>query len=52
MAILTASLSSEHLLTLADSMILATARAFLATLWMLDEDFSRLDAKEYVAKAW
>ena len=42
LAILAASLSIEHKLPMADSMILATARAFHARLWTMDEHFARV----------
>ena len=40
----------ERGLPLADSVILATARAHGATLWTQDEDFRGLDSVEYTAK--
>jgi len=49
MAITAAELSAELRLPLADSVILATARAAGATLWTQDADFKDLDGVEYRA---
>src|SRR3990172_1431466 len=49
LAIMAAELSAELRLPLADSVILATARAAGATLWTQDSDFKGLDAVEYRA---
>ncbi len=46
-----ARLSLEHQLPLVDSVILATARAFEATLWTQDADFEGLEGVEYFAKS-
>ncbi len=43
-------LSLEHTLPMADSMILATARAHRATLWTQDADFEGVPGVRYVAK--
>ena len=43
-------LSLEHKLPMADSMILATARAHDATLWTQDEDFKDLEGVRYIEK--
>jgi len=43
-------LSLEHTLPMADSMILATARAHGATLWTQDADFEGVRGVRYVAK--
>jgi len=45
-----ALLSLEHKLPLADSIILATARAHKATLWTQDEHFKNLPGVEYIEK--
>ena len=45
-----ARLSLEHRLPMADSIILATARARGATLWTQDSDFEGLEGVEYVKK--
>lgn len=50
LALSAARLSFDLKLPLADSVILATARAFKATLWTQDVDFARLRGVKYVAK--
>ena len=50
LAISAARLSLEMKLPMADSIILATARASEATLWTQDDDFKGLDAVKYIAK--
>ena len=50
LAISAARLSLEMKLPMADSIILATARAREATLWTQDDDFKGLDAVKYIAK--
>ena len=45
-----ALLSLEHKLPLADSVILATARTYQATLWTQDEHMKNLPNVEYIAK--
>ena len=49
-ALLGAKLSHELKLPMADSLILATARAHEATLWTQDEDFSAIGGVRYIAK--
>ena len=49
-AINAATLSLEHKIAMADSVILATARAFDAVLWTQDVDFQGIDGVEYIAK--
>ena len=44
-------LSIKHKLPMADSIILATARSFDATLWTQDEDFAGIAGVQYVAKS-
>lgn len=44
-------LSLEHKLPMADSMILAVARAYEATLWTQDEHFRDLPGVEYIQKS-
>jgi predicted nucleic acid-binding protein len=43
-------LSIQHHLPLADSIILATARAFSATLWTQDEHLKDIDGVRFIAK--
>ena len=50
LALSAAKISVEHRLPLADSVILATARANDATLWTQDEDFKELDGVRYQKK--
>lgn len=50
LAISAARLGLEHKLALADSVILATARAHRATLWTQDDDFAGLKRVRYKAK--
>ncbi len=50
LAILAAELSMNHKIPMADSMILAVARAHDATLWTQDEHFHGLENVEYFAK--
>lgn len=45
-----ARLSLESRLPMADSIVLATARAHHAVLWTQDDDFAGLDGVQYVAK--
>lgn len=45
-----ARLSVEHRLPMADSMILASARACGATLWTQDSDFDGMSGVQYKAK--
>jgi predicted nucleic acid-binding protein len=47
LAILAAELGHRHRLPLADSVILASARRFDATLWTQDSDFEGLEDVEY-----
>jgi predicted nucleic acid-binding protein len=47
LALAAARLSVEHRLPMADSLILATARATDATLWTLDADFEGLPSVRY-----
>jgi predicted nucleic acid-binding protein len=49
-AINAAQISSDHKLAMADSIILATARANKATLWTQDADFERIAGVRYIAK--
>ena len=50
LALSAAVLSMEHKLPMADSMILATARAHDATLWTQDEHFKGLESVRYIEK--
>jgi predicted nucleic acid-binding protein len=45
-----ARLAQEHRLPLADSVILATARAYGAVVWTQDADFEGLDGVKYTPK--
>lgn len=45
-----AKLGVEYKLPLADSVILATARAYKATLWTQDIDFKGIDGVKYIPK--
>jgi len=49
-ALSAAQLSAEYKLPIADSFILATARAYGATLWTQDEHFKDLPAVRYIKK--
>ena len=50
LAISASKLSLEHNLPMADSIILATAKEFDATIWTQDSDFKNLDAVKYFPK--
>ncbi|MEM6648510.1 MAG: type II toxin-antitoxin system VapC family toxin [Bacteroidota bacterium] len=50
LAIQAAKLSLQHKIPMADSIILATARQFDATLWTQDADFKALDGVQYKEK--
>jgi len=50
LAMSAASLSLKHALPMADSIILATAQAYDATLWTQDIDFKAIDSVKYFAK--
>ena len=50
-AINAAKLSMQHHLPMADSMILATAREYDATIWTQDADFQGLDGVRYVERS-
>lgn len=47
LALRAARLSIAHKLPMADSVILATAHAFEATLWTQDADFKNIDGVQY-----
>ena len=49
-ALAAAELAHEHKLAMADSIILATAREYDATLWTQDVDFEGLDKVKFRAK--
>ena len=49
-AILAAKISLEQHLPMADSIILATARMYKATIWTQDSDFKGIDGVQYIAK--
>ena len=50
LAMAAASIAKAYRLAMADSIILATARAFGATLWTQDADFAGLDGVKYLPK--
>ncbi len=49
-ALLSAKLSHEHKIPMADSIVLATARKYNATLWTQDSDFRGLPGVKYIKK--
>jgi predicted nucleic acid-binding protein len=49
-SILAAKISLEHELPMADSIILATARLYGATVWTQDSDFEGIDGVQYIPK--
>ena len=51
LALKAAELSAAHQLPMADSIILATARRYGATLWTQDADFAGLAGVRYLARA-
>jgi predicted nucleic acid-binding protein len=50
LAVFAARLGLQAKLPMADSIVLATARAHEATLWTQDDDFEGLDDVKYIAK--
>ena len=50
LAIAASKLSLEHNLPMADSIILATAKEFDATIWTQDSDFKNIDDVKYFPK--
>ena len=50
LAIAASKLSLEHNLPMADSVILATAKEFDATIWTQDSDFKNIDDVKYFPK--
>jgi predicted nucleic acid-binding protein len=50
LALAAARASIHHRLPMADSIMLATARAFGATLWTQDADFEGMEGVKYVGK--
>jgi len=50
LALSAARISFSDKIPMADSIILATARAFEATLWSQDSDFEKISGTRYVAK--
>jgi toxin FitB len=49
-SILAAKMSIDHRLPMADSIILATARTYKATIWTQDSYFNGIDGVNYIAK--
>ena len=50
LAIAASKLSLEHNLPMADSIILATAKEFKATIWTQDSDFKNIDDVKYFSR--
>ncbi len=50
LALSAAQLGNAHRLPLADSVILATARQYGATIWTMDADFDGLEAVRYLPR--
>jgi predicted nucleic acid-binding protein len=50
LALSAAQISWETKLPMADSLILATARAYQATLWTQDEHFKGMEGVQYIAR--
>lgn len=50
LAIMAARLSLKHKLPMADSVILATAHSYGATLWTQDAELGRIDGVRYIEK--
>lgn len=50
LALEAAKISADLKLPMADSIILATARAYDATLWTQDADFEGIDGVQYIVK--
>ena len=50
LAIASSKLSLEHHLPMADSVVLATAREFDATIWTQNSDFRNIDNVKYFSK--
>ena len=50
MAIAASRISLEHKIPMADSIILATAKEFEATIWTQDSDFKKIDDVKYFSK--
>ncbi len=50
LAIATSKISLEHGLTMADSVIIATAKAFDAVIWTQDSDFKNIAGVKYFQK--
>lgn len=50
LALIAARLSKEHQLPMADSIVLATARKYNATVWTMDADFKGLPGVKYFKK--
>jgi len=50
MAIAASKISLEHKIPMADSIIIATAKEFEATIWTQDSDFKNIDDVKYFPK--
>lgn len=49
-SIVAAKISIDHRLPMADSIILATARTYGATIWTQDSDFKAIEGVQYIEK--
>ncbi len=49
-SVMAAKISIDHHLPMADSIILATARAYGATIWTQDSDFKEINEVQYIEK--
>ena len=49
-SIVAAKISIDHRLPMADSIILATARIYGATIWTQDSDFKAIEGVQYIEK--
>ena len=49
-SIVAAKISVDHRLPMADSIILATARIYGATIWTQDSDFKAIEGVQYIEK--
>ena len=52
LAIAASKISLEHGLTMADSVIIATAKAFDAVIWTQDSDFKNIAGVKYFPKKY
>jgi predicted nucleic acid-binding protein len=45
-----AKISHDHKIPMADSVVIATARTYEATIWTMDSDFKKFDGVKYFKK--